>query len=108
MRGNTDCQTFYIFCADAVQPHSMASILEQSTGNKTSINFNQEVINKTTLGLLTHITLKLTVKNPVTIYSKEYTCTILGDGTEHHWGNDYEEYPPAEVYLRCITAKKIE
>lgn len=104
-----DCSGWFIFCADAVYPYEYAAIHELQGDNiVTRIEFSQEAIYTKIFGITEHIKYKVTVKNPVMIRDVNYTCTILGDGTVHHWGIDFKEYPPAEIYMRCLSQKKLE
>lgn len=107
--GFTICDTYYIRYANAIHAVDSMSIVEfdQNMERSLFVSFKQEPTKKYAFGLLSQIYQKATVKNPVTIFSKPHTCTVLGDGKIQHFGIWFST-DPAEIYLRCLSSQSEE
>lgn len=97
--GGTHCSDLPLRYAEKLYPSSWMYVIEYDI--ETEVNFDQVPTRKYTFGLLSSLVQKVTVKNPTKIHGKEYTCTIMGDGTVQHFGSGNGR-PPAEIYLRCV------
>lgn len=63
---------------------------------------NDETIYTYTNGKISKITQRTTGRNRTIVNTHGYyTCKVIGDGTIQHFGTDFKDYKPANIYLKC-------
>lgn len=96
--GQTTCGKVIVRYADAIIPNQGMYYVE----GDTYVTFKQESRRQYTKGLLTALIQNVTITTDAIIKGKKYKCSILGDGTVHHFGSGNGR-SPAEIYIRCLS-----
>lgn len=63
--------------------------------HNTSIIFDQTTKYIRVAGILLEIIQNSTIRNPTLFSEVPYNCTLYGDGSVQHFGNQFPEFDPA-------------
>lgn len=81
--GETGCGKVVIRYADSIYPNQGMYYVE----GETYVTFRQESRRQYTKGLLTGLIQNVTITTDAKIQGRQYKCSILGDGSIHHFGS---------------------
>lgn len=101
--GDTQCDNWILTDALRIIPADYWLAISEDS-KEYYLTFTDETKRIYMGGALLTIVQKSTVNNPVTLNGQLYSCVIFGDGQVQHFGINFPNYEPAQIYLKCDKA----